>query len=128
MTKFRRTASQPYSLITPSTCLADLELFLRNNIFALGTYLSSLTVPPFNCNLFLVTDYDRKFVLAVATSQDLEVSRILCFSVCIPLMKYSTELCLPSRILIYFIHCIISFNLRFPSSPSQPGSPRPPLV
>jgi len=54
MIKFRRQASQPYSLITPSTPLADLELFLRNNIFA------------------LVTDLDRKFVLAVATSQDLE--------------------------------------------------------
>jgi len=54
MTKFQRGASQPYSLITPSTPLADLEQFLQNNIFA------------------LVTDYDRKFVLAVATSHDVE--------------------------------------------------------
>jgi len=54
MTKFQREASQPYSLITPSTALAELESFLQNNIFA------------------LVTDFDRKFVLAVATSHDLE--------------------------------------------------------
>jgi len=54
MIKFKRTASEPYTLITPSSPLSDLEEFLRDNIFA------------------LVTDYDRKFVLAVATSQDLE--------------------------------------------------------
>jgi len=54
MIKFKREVSQPYTLITPATPLADLELFLQNNIFA------------------LVTDSSRKFVLAVATSQDLE--------------------------------------------------------
>ncbi|EGO03569.1 hypothetical protein SERLA73DRAFT_175087 [Serpula lacrymans var. lacrymans S7.3] len=54
MTKFQRKASEPYTLITPSTPLNELEEFLQQNIFA------------------LVTDYDRKFVLAVATSQDLE--------------------------------------------------------
>ncbi|KZT10324.1 uncharacterized protein LAESUDRAFT_755829 [Laetiporus sulphureus 93-53] len=54
MTKFNRSSSYPYTLITPSTPLADLEGFLRQNIFA------------------LVTDWDRKFVLAVATSQDLQ--------------------------------------------------------
>src|ERR1700675_4594915 len=69
MTKFKRTASEPYTLITPSSPLADLEEFLKHNIFALGT------TPPFLCLLalrthdflvwFLVTDYDRKFVLAV---------------------------------------------------------------
>jgi len=53
MTKFRRTASEPYSLITPLTSLSDLEEFLKTNLFA------------------LVTDNDRKFVLAVATQQDL---------------------------------------------------------
>ncbi|KAF5383219.1 hypothetical protein D9615_005028 [Tricholomella constricta] len=53
MTKFRRTASEPYTLITPLTSLSDLEEFLKTNLFA------------------LVTDYDRKFVLAVATKQDL---------------------------------------------------------
>ncbi|KAF8886528.1 hypothetical protein BD779DRAFT_1441608 [Infundibulicybe gibba] len=53
MTKFKRTVSQPYTLITPLSSLADLETFLQKNIFA------------------LVTDNDRKFVLAVATSQDL---------------------------------------------------------
>ncbi|TFK67601.1 hypothetical protein BDN72DRAFT_798863 [Pluteus cervinus] len=54
MTKFKRSASVPYTLITPLSPLADLEEFLRSNIFA------------------LVTDTSRKFVLGVATSQDLE--------------------------------------------------------
>ncbi|KAF9226302.1 hypothetical protein BS17DRAFT_698345 [Gyrodon lividus] len=54
MSKFKRNASHPYTIITPDTPLADLEEFLRYNIFA------------------IVTDYERKFVLAVATSQDLE--------------------------------------------------------
>ncbi|CAL1709118.1 unnamed protein product [Somion occarium] len=54
MTKFVRSACQPYSLITPGTPLEELERFLENNIFA------------------LVTDWDRKFVLGVATRQDLE--------------------------------------------------------
>ncbi|EDR09738.1 uncharacterized protein LACBIDRAFT_319167 [Laccaria bicolor S238N-H82] len=54
MTKFKRTSSEPYKVITPLTSLVDLEEFLKTNIFA------------------LVTDYDRKFVLAVATAQDLE--------------------------------------------------------
>ncbi|KAI9063543.1 hypothetical protein FKP32DRAFT_1592231 [Trametes sanguinea] len=54
MTKFKRTASTPYTIITPSTPLAELEEFLKHNIFA------------------IVTDWDRKFVLGVATSQDLD--------------------------------------------------------
>ncbi|RDB30346.1 Cystathionine beta-synthase [Hypsizygus marmoreus] len=53
MTKFKRTTSEPYTLITPLSSLSDLEEFLKTNIFA------------------LVTDNDRKFVLAVATPQDL---------------------------------------------------------
>ncbi|KAF9255514.1 hypothetical protein L218DRAFT_982336 [Marasmius fiardii PR-910] len=55
MTKFQRSVdSHPYTLITPLTELYELEQFLKDNIFA------------------LVTDSDRKFVLAVATMQDLE--------------------------------------------------------
>ncbi|KII91190.1 hypothetical protein PLICRDRAFT_37892 [Plicaturopsis crispa FD-325 SS-3] len=54
MTKFKRTASQPYTIITPSSPLAELEVFLQHNLFA------------------LVTDHGRKFVLAVATKDDLE--------------------------------------------------------
>ncbi|KAI0711276.1 hypothetical protein C8Q76DRAFT_52741 [Earliella scabrosa] len=54
MTKFKRTAATPYTIITPSTPLAELEEFLKRNIFA------------------IVTDWDRKFVLGVVTSQDLE--------------------------------------------------------
>lgn len=41
MTKFKRRASQPYSLITPSTPLEELEEFLKDNIFALGILLTS---------------------------------------------------------------------------------------
>ncbi|KAF8908465.1 hypothetical protein CPB85DRAFT_1309547 [Mucidula mucida] len=54
MTKFKRAASEPYTLITPGSSLSELATFLQSNIFA------------------LVTDYDRKFVLAVATRHDLE--------------------------------------------------------
>ncbi|KAI0336861.1 hypothetical protein GY45DRAFT_26331 [Cubamyces sp. BRFM 1775] len=54
MTKFKRTAGTPYTIITPSTPLAELEGFLKQNEFA------------------IVTDWDRKFVLGVATLQDLE--------------------------------------------------------
>lgn len=54
MTKFKRTGTT-YTVIAPSTPLAELEDFLSRNIFA------------------IVTDWDRKFVLGVVTSQDLEV-------------------------------------------------------
>ncbi|KAK7019026.1 CBS domain-containing protein [Favolaschia claudopus] len=54
MTKFKRVASQPYTLITPYTPLAELEEFLKHNIFA------------------IVTDPSRKFVVALATPHDLE--------------------------------------------------------
>ena len=36
MSKFKRTSSHPYTLITVSTPLAELEEFLKTNIFALG--------------------------------------------------------------------------------------------
>ncbi|KAI0088838.1 hypothetical protein BDY19DRAFT_150838 [Irpex rosettiformis] len=52
--KFRREPSQPYVVITPWTPLTELEQFLQDKLFA------------------LVTDWDRKFVLAVVTKQDLE--------------------------------------------------------
>ncbi|KAJ7128051.1 hypothetical protein C8R46DRAFT_51417 [Mycena filopes] len=54
MTKFKRTASEPYTLITPYTPLAEMEEFLTHNIFA------------------IVTDPSRLFVVALATTQDLE--------------------------------------------------------
>ncbi|KAJ7136046.1 hypothetical protein C8R44DRAFT_608887 [Mycena epipterygia] len=54
VTKFKRTASEPYTLITPLTPLTELEEFLKHNIFA------------------IVTDPSRKFVVALATTQDLE--------------------------------------------------------
>ena len=62
MSRFKRTAATPYTIITPSTPLAELEDFLKHNIFA------------------IVTDWDRKFVLGVVTSQDLEVRSSVCFS------------------------------------------------
>jgi len=52
--KFKREPSQPYVVITPWTPLAELEVFLQDKLFA------------------LVTDFERKFVLAVATKQDLD--------------------------------------------------------
>ncbi|KAJ7910639.1 hypothetical protein B0H13DRAFT_2011705 [Mycena leptocephala] len=54
MTKFKRTVSQPYTIITPYTPLAELEEFLKHSIFA------------------IVTDPSRKFVVALATTNDLE--------------------------------------------------------
>ncbi|KAJ7599270.1 hypothetical protein C8J56DRAFT_815679 [Mycena floridula] len=54
MTKFKRKSSDPYTLITPLSSLSQLEGFLKENLFA------------------LVTDQDRKFVLAVVTLHDLE--------------------------------------------------------
>ncbi|CAK5262995.1 unnamed protein product [Mycena citricolor] len=54
MTKFKRTAAQPYTVITPYTPLSELEEFLGRNIFA------------------IVTDPGRKFVVALATLHDLE--------------------------------------------------------
>ncbi|KAK2461037.1 hypothetical protein APHAL10511_006978 [Amanita phalloides] len=54
MTKFKRNTSEPYTLITPMSSLADLERFLGDNLFA------------------LVTDDKRRFVLGVATAQDLD--------------------------------------------------------
>ena len=38
MTKFKRSVeTNPYTVITPATELDELELFLQDNIFALGT-------------------------------------------------------------------------------------------
>ncbi|KAF9788694.1 hypothetical protein BJ322DRAFT_655179 [Thelephora terrestris] len=54
MIKFQRSTSTPYTVITPLTPLGDLEAFLTHNIFA------------------IITDLERKFLLGVATSQDLE--------------------------------------------------------
>jgi len=54
MNKFDRSAKREYTVITPLSPLEDLEVFLDHNLFA------------------LVTDAERKFVLAVATPQDLE--------------------------------------------------------
>lgn len=36
MTKFIRSSSHPYTVITPSTPLAELEQFLGDKLFALG--------------------------------------------------------------------------------------------
>src|SRR6266404_6485466 len=74
MTKFNRSpTTNPYTIITPDTSLAELESFLKSHIFALSTYLSSRWQNSGWTVLSLVTDYERKFVLGVATSQDLEV-------------------------------------------------------
>jgi len=73
MSRFKRNEAHPYTVITPDTPLAELAEFLRDNIFALGEpYTIFSTVWSTDDNP--VTDSNRKFVLAVATSQDLEVS------------------------------------------------------
>ncbi|KAF8596845.1 hypothetical protein BDV93DRAFT_610641 [Ceratobasidium sp. AG-I] len=53
MTKFVRGTDVPYTVITPETPLEELEEFLLKNDFA------------------IVTDPNRKFVLALATRDDL---------------------------------------------------------
>ena len=73
MQKFKRTAATPYTIITPSTPLAELEAFLSRNIFA------------------IVTDWDRKFVLGVVTSQDMEVCSSS--SLLLPLSLHSPIFC-----------------------------------
>jgi len=52
-TSFKRGKGHPYTVITPWTELAELEEFLKHNNFA------------------IVTDSERKFVIGVATSDDL---------------------------------------------------------
>ena len=78
MTKFKRSVeTNPYTVITPTTELDELELFLQDNIFALGTSDSPHIESSNSTNKTrAVTDASRKFVLAVATSQDLEVRHI----------------------------------------------------
>jgi hypothetical protein len=81
MTKFKRKSSDPYQLITPSTPLAELEFFLEKNIFALSyATFSSIVFLITDMNSFVVTDADRKFVLAVATTQDLQVRSSFSFA------------------------------------------------
>ncbi|KAG8879617.1 hypothetical protein FRB97_001581 [Tulasnella sp. 331] len=52
-TRFKRRKSEPYTVITPWTDLAELEAFLAHNQFA------------------IITDPGRKFVIGVATPDDL---------------------------------------------------------
>lgn len=72
MTKFKRTSSHPYTLITVYTPLTELEEFLKTNIFALGALYECYSRQDCFLIQFVVTDDERKFVLAVATLQDLE--------------------------------------------------------
>lgn len=37
MVKFKRSAAHPYTVITPATPLDELETFLDDKLFALGT-------------------------------------------------------------------------------------------
>ncbi len=81
MTKFKRTIGTPYTIITPSTPLAELEDFLQLNLFA------------------IVTDWDRKFVLGVATPQDLEVRIPQRLSLHVCCLTYGVEIRLSPRVL-----------------------------
>jgi hypothetical protein len=71
--RFERSQAHPYTVITPETPLEALEEFLKTEIFALGQSTPHLKSVKLVHSMRLVTDYDRKFVLAVATRQDLEV-------------------------------------------------------
>lgn len=105
MSKFIRNESHPYTVITPDTSLADLAEFLSNNIFALGGPSPILSAAS-STDDSLVTDSSRKFVLAVATSQDLEVCYAIFMGV--PPHLFLTELRFPPGFII----------LRVTSSPS----------
>ena len=48
ITKFERSRDQAYTVITPSTPLAELEEFLKQNIFALGWCSGRWHVPIIN--------------------------------------------------------------------------------
>ena len=77
MNKFDRSAKREYTVITPFSPLEDLEAFLENNLFALGAPLHCISYPLWTIDVPVpvgtVTDSERKFVLAVATQQDLDV-------------------------------------------------------
>jgi hypothetical protein len=81
MIKFQRSTSITYTVITPLTPLGDLEAFLAHNIFAIGASLCPSVAELSRLSPFAtpVTDSERKFLLGVATSQDLEVGY---FAVC----------------------------------------------
>lgn len=55
-----------YQVVTPDTSLDVLEEFLKKHSFAVGT------VPERGGLMCVVTDESRKFVLGVATREDLE--------------------------------------------------------
>ena len=77
MNKFDRSAKREYTVITPFSPLEDLEAFLENNLFALGESLHCILYPLWTVDVSVpddtVTDSEKKFVLAVATQQDLNV-------------------------------------------------------
>lgn len=73
MIKFQRNAQNPYIIITPLSPLSDLETFLKSHIFALGKLsIFCLAKQIYSYPADVVTDSSRKFVLAVATKQDLD--------------------------------------------------------
>jgi len=77
MAKFDRSAKREYTVMTPFSPLEDLEAFLENNLFALGASMRCASCPLWTIDVSVpvgtVTDSERKFVLAVATQQDLDV-------------------------------------------------------
>ena len=48
MTKFERSRTHPYAIITPSTPLTELEVFLEDKLFALGEYSCGTVVTESN--------------------------------------------------------------------------------
>jgi hypothetical protein len=84
MTKFDRSAKREYTVITPLSPMEDLEAFLMKNLFALGAPVFCVSYLLLTIDISVpvdtVTDSERKFVLAVATQQDLDVRPCLCIS------------------------------------------------
>ena len=80
MNKFDRSAKREYTVITPLSPLEDLEAFMESNLFALGASVLCVSDPLLTIGVLVpvgtVTDTERKFVLAVATQQDLDVRPI----------------------------------------------------
>ena len=98
MTKFIRRPSHPYTIITPETPLEELEQFLSAGTSENGADQKEETAPTFalgESHIMLkeggtsathqhaVTDPNRKFVLAVATPQDLEVLNSMSIPQCL---------------------------------------------
>ncbi len=114
MNKFNRSAKREYTVITPLSPLEDLEAFLEDNLFALGASVIFVSHLIWTIDVLVpvgtVTDSERKFVLAVATQQDLDVRPI--FASVTKIQLLTTPLCAELRDTTrsQFLIIVTSFN------------------